>query len=321
MNWSGLILLALLIAALVVGLSLSWGGGDDRMQKLRERLDLVQQAERRAPRASLTLLRDDLLSEVPALQRWLSQAGTGVRLKRWLEQAAVGMRPGKFVLLCAGSSLICWTLLMLLRQPLVALLGLLLGALLPCAWVRHRRQARLMRFQHQFPEAIDLLVRASRAGHPPAAALELIATEMPEPVAGEFRQVFDQQRFGLPLRDCLLNLGERVPLVDVQIFSIAIIIQRESGGNLAEILDKLSSLIRERVKLKRQILTHTAQGRMTTWVLMSLAPILLVVMLLLSKPFMMPMFTDPVGRGMLILGAVLQGVGLLLLRRVVQIRV
>lgn len=316
-----LILLAVLVVALVVGLGLSWGTGDDRIQKLRERLDLVQQAEKREARASLTLLRDDLLSEVPALQRWLSQAGTGVRLKRWLGQAAVPMRPGKFLLLCAGCGLISATLMLLLRQPLLALLGLGIGAMLPCGWVRRRRQARLTQFQNQFPEAIDLLVRASRAGHPPAAALELIATEMPDPVAGEFRQVFDQQRFGLPLRDCLLNLGERVPLVDVQIFAIAIIIQRESGGNLAEILDKLAGLIRERVKLQRQIRTHTAQGRMTTWVLMALAPIMLVVMFALARNFVLPMFTDPVGRGLLILGAVLQVAGLFLLKRVVQIRV
>jgi tight adherence protein B len=195
------------------------------------------------------------------------------------------------------------------------------GGLLPCAWVRSRRQKRLTLFQNQFPEAIDLLTRASRAGHPPAAALELIATEMPEPVAGEFRQVFDQQRFGLPLRDCLLNLGERVPLVDVRLFAIAIIIQRESGGNLAEILDKLAGLIRERVKLQRQVRTHTAQGRMTTWVLMALAPILLVVMFALARNFVLPMFTDPVGRALLSLGAVLQVAGLLLLKRVVRIQV
>jgi len=321
MNLGGIILLMLLIAALVAGLSLSWGGGDDRMKQLREKLELVKQAEERAPRASLSLLRDDLMSEVPALQRWLSQAGTGARLKRWLGQAALGMRPGKFLVLCAGAGLICWTLLMILHLPLLALAGLGLGPVLPCAWVGHRRQARLTLFQNQFPEAIDLLVRASRAGHPPTAALELISNEMPDPVAGEFRQVFDQQRFGLPLRDCLLNLGERVPLTDVQMFSIAVILQRESGGNLAEILDKLAGLIRERVKLQRQVRTHTAQGRMTTYVLLALAPILLVVMFVLAKNFVTPMFTDPVGRALLILGGLLQLVGLFLLNRIVQIRV
>src|SRR6185312_16141883 len=101
-------------------------------------------------------------------------------------------------------------------------------------------------------------------------ALELIANEMPEPIAGEFRQLFDQQRFGLPLRDCLLNLAERIPLVDVQFFATSMIIQRESGGNLAEILEKLSHLIGERVKIMRQVKTHTAQGRMTMWVLVAM---------------------------------------------------
>ncbi|HXE30375.1 MAG TPA: type II secretion system F family protein [Terriglobales bacterium] len=315
-----LIALFLMAAALVFGLGMSWDNGDDRMKQLRERLQLVEQAERRQSRASLALIRDDLLSEIPALNKWLSKVGRGDQLKNWLGQAGIRTLPGKFVLTCVASGLGCG-MAAILFFPWYGFLAALPGSLLPVGWASHRRTKRLALFQQQFPEAIELLVRASRAGHPPSSALELIANEMPEPIAGEFRQVFDQQRFGLPLRDCLLNLAERIPLVDVQFFSIAVIIQRESGGNLAEILDKLSSLIRERVKIMREVKTHTAQGRMTMWVLMALAPIMLVAMLVLSHDFVMPMFSDPLGREMLAAGVVLQIIGLYLLGKVIDIKV
>jgi tight adherence protein B len=313
--------LALLVAALVFGLGMSWDKGDDRMRQLRERLQLVEAAVDREARSSLSLIRDDLMSEIPALNRWLDRMGRGTALRSWLRQADLAMRPGKFLTLCAAFALGGGAVALLFAPWYGALLAALAGAALPYAWVRRKRSQRLTAFQGQFPEAIDLLVRASRAGHPPSSALELIAGEMPNPVSGEFRQVFDQQRFGLPLRDCLLNLAERVPLVDVQFFATSMIIQRESGGNLAEILEKLSHVIRERVKIMRQVKTHTAQGRMTMYVLIGMAPIMLVAMFLLSHNFMMPMFTDPMGRGMLMAAAVLQVIGIYLLNKIVSIKV
>lgn len=308
------------VAILIFGLGLSWDRGDRRVQQLRERLLLVEEAEQRDSRASLTLIKDDLLSEIPALNRWLGQMGRGTALQSWLRQAGSGMRVGKFVLASGGSGLLA-ALVALVWLPWYGAGVGLAGALLPYAWMRRRRTKRLAEFQAQFPEAIELLVRASRAGHPPSAALELIGEEMPEPIAGEFRQVFDQQRFGLPLRDCLLNLAGRVPLVDVQFFATSMIIQRESGGNLAEILDKLAHLIRERVKIQREVKTHTAQGRMTMWVLLAMAPLMLVVMLFLNPNLTLPLFHDPLGQGMLIAAAVLQLFGVVLLQRIVKIEV
>ncbi len=315
------IALALVMVALVFGLGMSWDKGDDRLRQLRERLQLVEAAEARESRPSLALIRDDLMSEIPALNRWLDRMGRGIALRAWLRQADLAMRPGKFVMLCAAFGLGAGTLASLFAPWYAALAGALVGAALPYAWAGRRRSQRLAAFQAQFPEAIDLLVRASRAGHPPSAALELISQEMPEPIAGEFRQVFDQQRFGLPLRDCLLNLAERIPLVDVQFFATSMIIQRESGGNLAEILEKLSHVIRERVKILRQVKTHTAQGRMTLYVLVGMAPIMFLALLMLNHKFMMPMFTDPMGRAMLTVAAVLQVVGIFLLNKIVNIEV
>ncbi|MGH9486120.1 MAG: type II secretion system F family protein [Terriglobales bacterium] len=314
------LLIFAVVVVLVFGLGLSWDRGDRRVQQLRDRLLLVEQAEHRESRTSLALIKDDLLSEIPALNRWLGQMGRGTALQHWIRQAGSTMRPGKFVLVCGGSGLL-GGLAATLWLPWYGLgLGLVTAAL-PYGWMRRQRSKRLAQFQAQFPEAIELLVRASRAGHPPSAALELISEEMPEPMAGEFRQVFDQQRFGLPLRDCLLNLAERVPLVDVQFFATTMILQRESGGNLAEILEKLSHLIRERVKIQRDVKTHTAQGRMTMWVLVAMAPVMLAVMLFLNRSLTMPLFQDPMGQMMLAGAAGLQIVGIFLLRRIVAIEV
>jgi len=316
-----IVLIFVVVAALVFGLGMSWDRRDHRIEQLKERLELIQRAEKRQPRPSLALIRDDLMSEIPALNRWLDQMGRGTALRNWLRQAGMGMRPGKFVLLSAGLGLIggMFGLVWLPWYGMLAAGGP--AALLPYAWAKRQRSKRLATFEIQFPEAIDLLVRASRAGHPPGAALELIANEMPEPAASEFRQVFDQQRFGLPLRDCLMNLAERIPLVDVQFFATAMVIQRESGGNLAEILEKLAFIIRERRQIHRQVKTHTAQGRMTLYVLLGMAPILLIAMLFLSHDFVMPIFTDPIGRAMLGVATVLQIVGCFLLNKIVTIEV
>ena len=140
------------------------------------------------------------------------------------------------------------------------------------------RTKRFQKFEEKFPEAIDTLARAVRAGHAFTTALEMIANEVAEPVAGEFRQLYEEQKFGLPVRDALLNLADRVPLVDVKFFVTAVMLQRETGGNLAEILDNLSYVIRERFKILRQVRVHTAQGRLTMVLLMALPPTIVVIM-------------------------------------------
>ena len=144
---------------------------------------------------------------------------------------------------------------------------------------------RFQKFEELFPEAIDTLARAVRAGHAFTTALELIANEVSEPVASEFRKLFEEQKFGLPVRDALMNLTERVPLVDVKFFVTAVMLQRETGGNLAEILDNLSYVIRERFKIMRQVRVYTAQGTLTMVLLMALPPIIVVIMLIMNPAF------------------------------------
>ena len=289
---------------------------------LRERLATVQAASERQPSEELLLLRDELMSDIPALNRLLQQWPRMGKVQHLLTQADVKMKAGKFLLLTICSCVTCGVLVLFLsNSPLFAGLGALMGLFLPYAYVSYMRSRRFAKFEMLFPEAIDTLARAVRAGHAFPTALELLATEMGEPVAGEFRKLFEEQKFGLPLRDALLNLAERVPIVDVKFFATAVMLQRETGGNLAEILDGLSYVIRERFKILRQVRVYTAQGRLTMMLLMALPPIIVVVMMLMNPGFMGPLFTDPIGHALIAAGIVLQTIGYLLIRKIIRIQV
>jgi tight adherence protein B len=204
---------------------------------------------------------------------------------------------------------------------LFAWAGALLGFFIPYAYAGHMRTKRFAKFEEKFPEAIDTLARAVRAGHAFTTALEMIANEVSEPVAGEFRQLYEEQKFGLPVRDALVNLADRVPLVDVKFFVTAVMLQRETGGNLAEILDNLSYVIRERFKILRQVRVHTAQGRLTMMLLMALPPTVVLVMQLLNPGFIRPLFTDPIGHALIVGGISLQTLGYFFIRRIIRIQV
>lgn len=289
---------------------------------LHERLSAVQQAAERQPSEELALLRDELLSEIPALNRLLSRSRRISRLQRFLSQADMKIRAGKFLLIAAccaavvGLAAFMWTASMFATIALGAI-----GAAMPFGYVSFRRSQRFHKFEELFPEAIELLARAVRAGHAFTTALELIANELNEPVAGEFRKLFEEQKFGLPIKDALLNLAERVPIVDVKFFVTAVMLQRETGGNLAEILDKLSYVIRERFKILRQVRVYTAQGRLTMMILMGLPPLLVLMLLFVSPTFIRVLFTDPIGHLLLVIGIVLQTIGFLLIRKIIHIQV
>jgi tight adherence protein B len=183
------------------------------------------------------------------------------------------------------------------------------------------RTKRFDKFEELFPQAIDTLARAVRAGHAFTTALELIASEVAEPVSGEFRKLFEEQKFGLPVRDALINLAERIPRVDVKFFITAVMLQRETGGNLAEILDNLSYVIRERFKIMRQVRVYTAQGRLTMALLMGLPPLVIAVMRIMNPSFVEPLFSDPIGHALLVIGITLQTIGYFVIRRIIQIQV
>jgi tight adherence protein B len=179
----------------------------------------------------------------------------------------------------------------------------------------------MRKFEELFPEALDLLSRAVKAGHAFQTAMNMAAEELPDPVGPEFRKTFDQQNFGLPLRDALNAMADRIPIIDVKFFVTAVLIQRETGGNLSEILDNLSHVVRERFKVLRQVRVHTAHGRFTGWVLLALPAALAIVMKFINPEHMNLLFEESMGRTMLMAAVVMQTIGYFWIQRVIKIEV
>jgi tight adherence protein B len=293
-----------------------------RARLMKERLATVQKPAEREPNEELALLRDEMLSQIPALDTFLRRSERVSAFQKTLSQAGMQLRAGNFLMLCAGAGVLVAALVFIYsRNPAIAWAGMFIGFLLPYSFVSYRRNKRFEKFEELFPEAIDTLARAVRAGHAFTTALEMISDEVAEPVASEFRKLYEEQKFGMPVRDALVNLTERIPLVDVKFFVTAVMLQRETGGNLAEILDNLSYVIRERFKIQRQVRVYTAQGRLTMALLMGMPPIIVTIMLTLNPAFIRPLFTDPIGHGLLSAGIALQTVGYFVIRRIIRIQV
>jgi tight adherence protein B len=297
---------------------------DERNAKarlLRDRLSNSQKPDEQ-PLQDVALIRDEMLSRIPAFDAVLRRSERVSMLQKMLTQGDLDVRAGNFLILCVASAVVFGILLFIAGGNVVfGWAGVLLGFFVPYAYASHRRQKRFQRFEEKFPEAIDTLARAVRAGHAFTTALEMIANEVSEPVAGEFRQLYEEQKFGLPVRDALINLADRIPLVDVKFFVTAVMLQRETGGNLAEILDNLSYVIRERFKILRQVRVHTAQGRLTMVLLMALPPTMVVIMLTINPGFIRPLFTDPLGHALIVAGIALQTMGYFFIRRIIRIQV
>ena len=319
-------LIALLIGLVVVGIVfVVFSFVDQRSAQARlikERLAGERKAPERAPEEELALLRDEQLSDIPALDSILRRSERVSAIQKTLAQAGMDLRAGNFLGICGLSALAAVILgYAASKQIQVAWVAMLIGGALPYAYVTFKKNKRFEKFEELFPEAIDTLARAVRAGHAFTTALEMITAEVSEPVAGEFRQLYEEQKFGMPVRDALLNLTERMPLVDVKFFVTAVMLQRETGGNLAEILDNLSYVIRERFKIQRQVRVYTAQGRLTMALLMGMPPIIVTVMLVLNPSFIHPLFSDPIGHTLLVLGITLQTIGYFVIRKIIRIQV
>jgi tight adherence protein B len=251
-------------------------------------------------------------SRVPAFedaQLMLEQAGSKMTLSRFLV-ISVG--------LCVALGL--GVLVLTLMWPF-ALGAAVFGALLPYLFVRRKRTRRFYKFEEQLPEAIDMLGRAIRAGHPLSSGLKMVSEEAGEPVAGEFRRTHEEHRFGLAFEDALLAMADRVQIVDVRILVTAILIQREVGGNLAEVLDNLASVIRARFTIRRQLRVYTAQGRFSGYVLAVLPIAVGAAIYSLNPPYVMLLFTDPMGKLMVIVAVIFQIIGFLWIRKIVNIEI
>jgi tight adherence protein B len=293
-----------------------------RARLLKERLADEHKAPERTAEEELALMRDEQLSQIPALDNLLRRSARVSAIQKTLTQGGLTMRAGNFLGLCALSGVVATVLAYgFSRRVDIAWVAMLVGFVLPYSYASYKRQKRFQKFDELFPEAIDTLARAVRAGHAFTTALEMITNEVAEPIAGEFRQLYEEQKFGMPVRDALMNLTERMPSVDVKFFVTAVMLQRETGGNLAEILDNLSYVIRERFKIQRQVRVYTAQGRLTMALLMGMPPIIVVVMMALNPQFIRPLFSDPIGHTLLVGGITLQTVGYFVIRKIIRIQV
>ena len=319
-----LMALAVLVIVAIATFAVAWlfDRRNSRARIIKDRLAVERKPPERAPEEELALLRDEQLSQIPALDTLLRRSTRVSDLQKMLAQAEMSIRAGNFLGVSALTGVATAILAYVLSKRVeVAWIALLVGFVLPYSYASIRRNKRFEKFEELFPEAIDTLARAVRAGHAFTTALEMITAEVSEPVAGEFRQLYEEQKFGMPVRDALLNLTDRMPLVDVKFFVTAVMLQRETGGNLAEILDNLSYVIRERFKIQRQVRVYTAQGRLTMALLMGMPPIIVTVMLLLNPGFIRPLFSDPIGHFLLVAGITLQTIGYFVIRKIIRIQV
>lgn len=297
-----------------------------RRSRSMERLMMARTAAAIAQTApgdeALSIFRDQALSGIGPLQRLLVRFRVGGKLRLLLEQADVRMKPGTLVLGVAVFSLIGSLLGHMLRMGLaVTALAAFLAGSGPVLVVMRIRARRMRRFEAQFPDAIDLLSRAIRAGHAFNTGIKMIADEMPDPVGKEFQRVFEEQNYGLSMKTALMNLLDRVNLLDLRLFVVAVLVQRQSGGNLAELLSKIAGTIRERFRILRQLKVHTAQAKLTGIILMCLPPVMGGLTLALNYEYMKIIFLEPWGIRMLIAAAVLQLIGLIWIRKIVNIEV
>ena len=321
----GLILVLVFFGVFVTSaLLLSAGGAGKSQQAERARANLYAAlASGRSEADSVVDVRKkELFSAVPWINRWLLQLELAPQLRTLLYQSGLKWTVGALLLM--STACFVFPAYLLYWRTGVVIFSLLLGilfALAPLAFVLYKRSSRFNQMEQELPEALDLMVNGLRAGHSLVTTLRLVAYESPEPISSEFKICFDEQNYGLELWTAMENLVKRVPLQDLRIVVTAILIQKESGGNLAEVLEKAAHVIRERFRLKRQIRVHTAQGRLTGWILSFLPVVLGTALYLVNPKTMSVLWTNPIGVKLMYLSAAMTISGALIIRKIVNMKV
>ena len=259
---------------------------------------------------------------MPRFNALLCSVGAGRRLQAWVTASGMTISAGELILMSAALFAFGLFLPGLMGKPPMfgVTLGLGLGVL-PWWRVASRRRARIARIESQFPEAMDLMGRAMRAGHAFPSAIRMVGQEMADPLARDFRLLFDEMNYGVPANEALARLAQRLPLPDVSYFVVAVMIQRETGGNLAELLDKIASLVRDRLKLQGEIRTLSAEGRLSAIILTCLPFGVGLAVNLTNPEFMSVLWTDPMGHRMVGVALFMMLVGILWMRKIIRIRV
>lgn len=290
-------------------------------RRIQQRMDDVALMFKPEP-VEAALVKGQVRGMLPALDRVAGGTAYGTWLIRLIDQSGAKVGVSSVLLASVGlGAAAAFAMAALLREPLGMIPGFGLGAAVPFVVLLRKRSVRIRRFEEQFPEALDTLSRAIKAGHAFTTAMGMVADEGQDPIGPEFRKTFDEQNFGLPLKDALNNLAIRVGLLDVRFFVTAVLIQRETGGNLSEILENLAYVVRERFKILRQVRVYTAHGRMTGYVLMALPAFLAIALKFINPEHMDLLFTNHMGRLMLCGVVVMQTIGYLWIRKIVTIEV
>jgi tight adherence protein B len=321
-NWLPALVVFMAVGLGVVSLALL----AESLREIRRRRDFRRQLESVTsepggdPALAASVLRER--EQATGLDSVLTVLPQARDLKVLLEQADLNWTPGTFLTISLGlAAALGASAFIMSGRLLPTVLAAGVGLVFPYFYVKRLKRRRIRRFEEQFPEAIDLLGRSIRAGHAFPTGLKVVAEESPDPMGTEFRQIFEEQKFGLPLEDSLLGLADRIDLVDVRIFVTAILIQREVGGNLAEILDNIAYTIRERFTLQRQIRVFTAQGRLTGYILAAMPILLGLAITALNPTYMQILFDEPMGRALIALAAILQFIGFMIIRKIIDIEI
>jgi tight adherence protein B len=283
------------------------GGAATPARSVASRANLLKEVER--------------LSAIGPLNKALSgEGGMAIHLRQLVHMSGLKVTPGQIVLGSATLALLGYTLVFwaLARPSLGVVAGLLLG-FAPYGVLKFLRGRRLNKFEEQFPEAVDLISRALKAGHALPTGLKMASDELPEPVASEFKLLHDQQNYGLPMPEAFKQFAQRVPMVDAQFFVTAVLTQREAGGNLAEVLDNLAAVIRERFKIKRQLRVVSAHGRLTGAVLGALPPSLGLFLMVQTPEHFKILLEDPAGIRMIMVAVTLQILGVFLIYKITNV--
>jgi len=323
--------IALVLLAFVFGVGMVMGGYTAiaklpqmlLQRKLDTRLQEVSQPIERVETTNTKMLvKVQNVGPLPGVDRILAGTTRGSSLGRWLDQSGLKVSlSGVLLVAFALAGLMALVAGVIARSKYALPVGAAVGFALPFVVLSFKRTRRMRTFEEQFPEGLDLIARALKAGHAFATGLKMVADEMGDPVGPEFRKTFDEQNFGLPLKDALDNLTMRVPSLDVRFFATAVLIQRETGGNLSEILENLAHVVRERFKILRQVRVYTAHGRFTGYVLLALPAVLCIALSFINPEHMNLLFRERMGQ-MMLLGALgLQTAGYVWIKQVIKIEV
>jgi tight adherence protein B len=268
------------------------------------------------------ILKSDKLSDVPWLDLILKRLELSQRLQELISQSGSDWTVGRVL---AGAGVlavgVAWFTGFWVQNIVFRLVLGAMAAAAPFFYLTYKRSIRFSKFNALLPDALDLMSRALKAGHSIVSAVEMVGNEISAPLGPEFRRTFEEQNFGLPLREAMLSLGHRVPIPDLQFVLTAILVQKETGGNLIEVMDKAAAVLRDRMRLQGQIRIYTAQGRLTGWILCGLPFILFLLMNFLNPGYARILLDDPFGQKLAIAGIVLMAIGVWVMRRIIEIKV